>query len=155
MTLLESITLLEGNTKGSVIENMGKFRAHKNVVGAMYLEGVYVPFPAWPMGLWNSVCLLAGSEQNYYELLVNSQSVFRTLHYQGQHRAANGENLLLMGRFKKGKFEHSMFGSLTDVNIWDSNLSLEEIKQWKSFSPTVRGNINCISVLLVNVLYLY
>ena len=76
MTLLESITLLEGNTKGSVIENMGKFRAHKNVVGAMYLEGVYVPFPAWPMGLWNSVCLLAGSEQNYYELLVNSQSVF-------------------------------------------------------------------------------
>ena len=63
MTILESITLLEGNTKGSVIENMGKYRAHKNVVGAMYLEGVYVPFPAWSMGLWNSMCVLASSGQ--------------------------------------------------------------------------------------------
>ena len=86
MTILESITLLEGNTKGSVIKNMGKYRAHKNVVGAMYLEGVYVPFHAWAMGLWNSMCVLASSEQENYELLVNSQSVFLTLQYQGQHR---------------------------------------------------------------------
>ena len=141
MTILESITLLEGNTKGSVIENMGKYRAHKNVVGAMYLEGVYVPFPAWPMGLWNSMCVLASGQQEYYELLVNSRSVFKTLQYQGQHRLTNGENLLLMGRYKKGKYEHSMFGSLTDINIWDSILSLEEISQWKSFSPSVRGEI--------------
>ena len=77
MTILESITLLEGNTKGSVIENMGKYRAHKNVVGAMYLEGVYVPFPAWAMGLWNSMCVLASSEQEQSGPL----SLVELLHY--------------------------------------------------------------------------
>ena len=81
------------------------------------------------------------SEQEYYELLVNSESVFKTLQYQGQHRLTDGDNLLLMGRYKKGKFEHSMFGSLTDINIWDSILSLEEIKQWKGFSPNIRGDV--------------
>ena len=65
--------------------------------------------------------------------------------------SAGGDNLLLMGRYKKGKYEHSMFGSLTDINIWDSILSLEEIKQWKSFSPSVRGDI--VTDWLLNVFY--
>ena len=46
-----------------------------------------------------------------------------------------------MGRFKKGKYEHSMFGALTDINIWDSLLSLEEIKQWTSFNSTIEGDM--------------
>ena len=86
MTVLASITLLEDRTKSSVIENMGRYRAHKNVVGAMYVDGTYVPFPAWPMGLWNSICVLASSEDKYYEVTVNEETVFRTAEYRGQHR---------------------------------------------------------------------
>ena len=74
MTLMESITLLEGTTKGSVIDNMGRFRAHKNVVGAMYIEKTYVPFPAWPTGLWNTVCVMASSQEKYYEVRVNEET---------------------------------------------------------------------------------
>ena len=156
MTLMESITLLEGTTKGSVIDNMGRFRAHKNVVGAMYIEKTYVPFPAWPIGLWNTVCVMASSQEKYYEVRVNEETVFMTRDYQGQHRQdtalvmsyteltlfrlTNKENLLLMGRFKKGKYEHSMFGALTDINIWDSLLTSEALEQWSNFDSTEKGD---------------
>ena len=69
-----------------VIENMGSFRTHKNVVGTMYVDGLYVPFPAWPMGLWNSVCVMASSSEKYYEVVLNEETVFRTSEYEGQHR---------------------------------------------------------------------
>ena len=79
-----------------------------------------------------------------------------TRDYQGQHRQntdlvlshteltlirlTNKENLLLMGRFKKGKYEHSMFGALTDINIWDSLLTSEALEQWSNFDSTEKGD---------------
>ena len=54
-------------------------------------------------------------------------------------RVTGGENLLLMGRYKKGKYEHSMFGALTDIHIWDSVLSLDPVRNWMNFSSTIKG----------------
>ena len=54
-------------------------------------------------------------------------------------RVTGGENLLLMGRYKKEKYEHSMFGALTDIHIWDSVLSLDLARNWMNFSSTMKG----------------
>ena len=47
-----------------------------------------------------------------------------------------------MGRFKKGRYEHSMFGAMTDLHVWDSILSHEERKQWTHFATTVKGIVD-------------
>ena len=95
----------------------------------------------WRPGVWNSACFVMSKPQKLFKIIFNGQTIEpkNKLPYRGY----NGEGgLNIMGMpLADGKYKMSMFGAMTDVNIWNRSLSQSEVEQWSRCELTEGGNI--------------
>ena len=99
--------------------------------------GTFIRWPAWTPQTWNSVCLT--SYNSVTKVYSNGQLVATVnKDLSGYDRK---KNILLLATSSRTTPDHShenqltysVFGSITDVNIWNRSLSQEEVKGWSSF----------------------
>ena len=78
-------------------------------------------FNAWNPGAWNSYCLYANSETKIFQAFLNNEKIFESLTYEGQHLKDSTTVYLLNNQY----YETFVYGSLSDLQIWNKNLSLQ------------------------------
>ena len=105
----------------------------KFVIGYSWLstdQAAYAKWPAWTPQTWNSVCLT--TRNNMTRIYSNGQLV-ATVNKDLSGYAWKKNILLLATKNDESQFYHSVFGSITDVNIWNRSLSQREVYGWSTF----------------------
>ena len=77
-------------------------------------------FNSWVPDSWNSYCFLANSETKTVQAFLNNKKIFERFQYEGQHRDASTSVFLLNSKSSESPVQ----GSLTDLQIWNRNLSV-------------------------------
>ena len=100
----------------------------------------------WMPGTWNSICLRLCASCNQSQVWFNGETILSNQHYSGHHKTDNS-NIQVMGRYfpANGQVEagywFSVFGAMTDVNIWNRGLSQSEVEQWSRCELGAGGNL--------------
>ena len=115
-----------------------------------YNNKTFYEFPDWPLNTWNHLCVTLNTQSRKLTIVLNTKSVLDVefemdtfkdynLDNAGKHFL---KNLMLMGAcFGKFGCTYSMFGQITDVNIWDNVLTEEEIINWMTCLYSSGGNV--------------
>ena len=110
---------------------------HLKFVTGYTNQATFLRWPAWTPQTWNSVCLTTNnSVTNIYSNGQLVATVNKDL--SGYDRK---KNILLLATRRgtttdqsdENQLTNSVFGSITDVNIWNKSLSQKEVKGWSSF----------------------
>ena len=80
--------------------------------------------------------------RKYYKTILNRKDLFEDIAYQGDH-ASNNKRLTFMGETAGNSlsFRNSVFGRMTDINIWNRSFTDDEVLQWSKCEMTEVGNI--------------
>ena len=98
-----------------------------------------VLIPPWKIQEWNTVCYLISHKDRVYQIVMNGEIV-------GEERTEilnfgkTEENLGFMGWKRMDRFMYSVFGEMTDINIWDRVLAPHEVRDWEECRNNVGGN---------------
>ena len=96
----------------------------------------------WRPGEWNSVCILLDTPNRTYQTWFNGRSVSHRNDYSGYHSGNLTEgNVRIMGRYKDNVYSESLFGAMTDINIWNQILSQTEVELWSRCELGAGGNL--------------
>ena len=102
----------------------------------------------WPPMKWNHVCLSYQNVSRITKIVSNGKVVFDEVDEDLKSSGAVMpddflKNLYIMGRQPGDdpKQYPSLFGKMTDVNIWDRPLGLEEMEAWINCTSGEGGNI--------------
>ena len=96
----------------------------------------------WIPGTWNSFCLSLSASKKQFDIVFNGVALVTEGSYNGFHLKETG-NVWMMG----GKVTtdaggwNSLFGAMTDVNIWNRSFSQAELVQWTRCELQTKGNI--------------
>ena len=106
-------------------------------------EGISSAFdalmPPWKIQEWNTVCFFINHKDRIYQMIVNGVII-------GEKRAEvlnigkTEENLVFMGWWRFDKYIYSVFGEMTDINIWDRVLRRDEVRDWEECRIIGGGN---------------
>ena len=111
----------------------------KFVTGYSYIDQAFVTWPAWIPQTWNSVCMT--TRNNITRIYSNGQLVVSVNKDLSGYSRKNNISLLTT---KNGvDCCRSVFGSITDVNIWSRSLSQREVYGWSTF----KANLSKFKVL--------
>ena len=114
-------------------QQMKEMRIPKFVTGYSNTDqSTYLRWPAWSPQTWNSVCIT--TRNNITRIYSNGQLVATENKDLSGYDAT--KNILLLGRSDmadESQLIDSAFGSITDVNIWNTSLSREEVNGWSTF----------------------
>ena len=97
----------------------------------------------WRPGVWNSACFLLSISRQLNQVWFNGK-IIKTDDDISSFQKAVDENITLsvMGEpHDDGTFHYSMFGAMTDVNIWNRSLSGAEVEQWSRCELGAGGNL--------------
>ena len=75
----------------------------------------------------------------YYKTYLNGDLVYQTLEFQETN--TEDVNLAIMGQMKYQSYEYSLFGRMSDVNIWNRSFSDDEIIRWTHGKDRKKGNV--------------
>ena len=77
-----------------------------------------------------------------HRIILNGMLVYEGLNYQGDHEEID-TNFHIMGNNQRirGNYTHSLFGRMSDVNIWNRTFSQQEIASWEQCHMESGGNI--------------
>ena len=102
-------------------------------------QSTYIRWPAWTPQTWNSVCL---TTRNSITKIYSNVQLVATVNkdLSGYDRKKNILLLATTDRSDETKLTSSVFGSITDVNIWNISLSQKEIEGWSSFQLDLPKN---------------
>ena len=81
-------------------------------------------FNSWVPDSWNSYCFLANSETSTVQAFLNGEKIFESFQYEGQHLKNTTKVFLLNSK----RYESPMHGSLTDLQIWNTELPIAGIE---------------------------
>ena len=74
-------------------------------------------------------------------MVINEEIVYETNNYNGEHRNAN-KNITFMGRVEDfTAYKYSLFGQMTDINIWSRTFNAHEVLQWMECKMDEGGNV--------------
>ena len=105
--------------------------------GRVFDGGRQEDFPSWQPGTWTSFCLTASSEEEMFRLMINQEIVYENLHYPAHHQHSHGDILLMNNNDHK----HPLFGAMTDFQVWNRTMTVEELEDWSSCRTESRGNV--------------
>ena len=100
-------------------------------------------FKSWKMGdndEWNTACIIASTKHRFYRTILNGVIVYEGEGYQEKYP---NKNLNIMGE-KYGEsenFTHSLFGRMSDINLWNRTFSQKEVSTWEECKMERGGNI--------------
>ena len=101
-------------------------------MGLLILQKKYKIFELWKPDLWNKFCIIVDSLALKYRVYLNDKLIFHSNRYNnGGHKEQAGNIFLLNGfSFSRNKFLYPFRGEITDLNIWNKTLSIEDINKW-------------------------
>ena len=107
--------------------------------GATYIENEYKFFPTWKPDEWNIFCVTHSSSSGEFKMFINNDLVFQYDNILFRKKEKE-ENVFLLNAFsyQKNDYIFPFDGSITDLNIWSSIFSSEEVREWsdcKSENP--------------------
>ena len=139
------------------------------VTGVMVLTSVvhnvpvkFYEIPDWNLQRWNTVCLSLSTKVRTFNVILNGKNVLRAKiqkHIINDNQIIRMErdllktinifgfelsDLMVKERVKREedrKFYLSLFGKITDVNVWNNVLPEEEILMWENGNETIKGNV--------------
>ena len=85
-------------------------------------------FNSWDPTVWNSYCFLANNQTETVQAFLNSEKIFESFQYKGQHLKDSTKVFLLNSQ----ELNFPLPGSLTDLQIWNRNLPVEGIELFVS-----------------------
>ena len=97
----------------------------------------------WKPESWNSICVVLCNSSKLWlngEIIANDTSdIFR-------RAIKTKKNLSFMGNSREGLYHgegygFSLFGAMTDINIWNRNLTESEVEQWSRCELGAGGNL--------------
>ena len=86
-------------------------------------------FPIWDMNVWNHVCLMIDSVTKDIMIIVNGKLMIKRHDFDLNNSFMN-ENLSIMGSFAPNGYTGSLFGRMTDVNMWSRMMTEKEAVSW-------------------------
>ena len=87
----------------------------------------------WKPDLWNKLCIIGDSLAKKYRVYLNDKLIFHSNRYNGGHKKEAGNIFLLNGfSFSQNKFLYPFKGEITDLNIWNKTLSVEDMDKWRN-----------------------
>ena len=98
------------------------------IQGLMY-AGNENTLPMWDPGVWNSVCVILDSDDKFVKVVMNGETVLIDNEYTSIHHKSN-ESLTIMALPEPYGYSSSMFGRMTDVNLWSRSLTEGEAEAW-------------------------
>ena len=99
-------------------------------------------FTAWKIGpnIWNHACLISSKKGEFSKIIINGETVHRGGNYEAGHVDWNND-LVFMGNADKEGYTKSLFGEMTDVNIWNRSLTDTEVMEWTQCKMKKGGNL--------------
>lgn len=99
-------------------------------------QALYLRWPAWTPQTWNSVCL---TTKNSITRIYSNGQLVATVNkdLSGYDRKKNILLLAISDQNDESQLTCSIFGSITDVNIWNISLSQREVTGWSTFNLTL------------------
>ena len=104
----------------------------------------------WRPKTWNSACFILWISKKLNLAWFNREPIKRHKNISKnkfRNKAietvtGSDENLAFMGfPTMNGQYSHSMFGAMTDINIWNRSLSKTEVEQWSRCELEAGGNL--------------
>ena len=97
---------------------------------------------SWIPGTWNSFCLSLSASKKQYDIMFNGVTLVTEGPYNGFHLKETGNVWMMGGEVTTGEVVwNSLFGAMTDVNIWNRSFSHTELVQWSRCELQTKGNI--------------
>ena len=78
-------------------------------------------FTIWKQTKWNHVCIIDNSKDDYNKVIINGEVVLK-LDYQSVFVKTN-DSLQVMGWLHHGSYLYSLFGQMTDINVWNRSFT--------------------------------
>ena len=92
-------------------------------------------------GVWNNYCITLSASNRYLRTVFNGKIIADQVDYDGYHLRKN-QNLRVLGKYyAHGKYKYSLFGAMTDINIWNRSLAQVEVEQWGRCELGAGGNL--------------
>ena len=102
----------------------------------------------WKPGVWNSACFDINLNSQTYQVWFDGKIISKQMLSDDAHVStfksslSHDKPISIMGYpAKDGKHSQSMFGAMTDVNIWNRSLSQSEVEQWSRCELETGGNL--------------
>ena len=115
---------------GSVPELFSRWTSFGTIEGLMNAGPLNrKPLPIWNPGVWNNVCLMLDTDNQVMKTVINGHTVLIDNTYTISHHK-NNHSLTIMAFPTSNGVEDSMFGRMTDVNLWSRSLAEEEAQAW-------------------------
>ena len=111
-----------------------------NAMGFGLVNELLNVFPVWKPGGWNHVCIIASSTERNYKTVINGDDVYEGLDFTADLRKVD-KNLTFMGSMVDKEYESSLFGRMTDINIWNRSFTEEDVMQWTKCEMKEGGDI--------------
>ena len=96
-------------------------------------------FPIWDIKIWNHVCIMLNSVTEDMTVVLNGEKVLnRNMKWD---LSLMNTNLSIMGYPTMSSYSYSLFGKITDVNMWSHSLAVEEAVSWTLCRMKEGGNL--------------
>ena len=96
----------------------------------------------WKPRKWNSLCVALSISKKLNKIWFNGKLIRNDRSYHGiiQH---SDNNIRIMGKYypKEDLYKYSMFGAMTDINIWNRSLTESEVELWTKCKLGSGGNL--------------
>ena len=133
------------------MRDLSSFTFHNYLYNAWtskeHLEGGFdlTTFPVWDLQVWNHLCVMLDSANGKMTVVMNGEVVLDGNDYQYAHDV-HGTAVFLMAipnnwDSTSEQFSDSMFGRLTDLNIWTECFTDEKAIAWTLCEIAEGGNL--------------
>ena len=96
----------------------------------------------WRPGVWSTACLSQSISRELNNIWFDGNIIKKDDRIVDFKEALGKNNNIVIMAFKlKGHYSHSMFGAMTDINIWNRSLSQSEVEQWAQCELGSGGNL--------------
>ena len=101
--------------------------------------GDWFRFPIWDMEVWNHVCIILDAGRGNLRIIMNGEPVL-DIDCKADLSILDG-NLSMMGKLTASGYVYSLFGRMTDVNMWGRSLTEEEAVSWTLCRTSEGGDL--------------
>ena len=110
-----------------------------DIKSATYV-GSYHSFDIWDLGVWNHVCIMLNAESGILETMINGKKKLSVKGYKPDQSTLSNNLTIMALPFSHG-FHRSLFGRMTDVNIWSHSFTNEEARAWTTCKTAEGGDM--------------
>ena len=97
----------------------------------------------WRPNVWNSACIVLSSSKKINQVWFNGINIKtdKRVKIFEESVTKNDTTISIMGYHEGKKYTRSLFGAMTDINIWSRSLSQSEVEQWSRCEVGTGGNL--------------